>query len=270
MANRNSLLTKLHAIWRRDLLTVTRSSAGFGMVVFSVSVELATFYYLARSVGPGFRPQGFDYFWYLLIGTAFFDLLITSVRALVQNIREAQISGIMEVLMTTSTPSAQVIVLQTLSSLIGNVIRATAYVTIGILISQADLPAPNVLGSLAVLALAILLAVAIGLVAAGMQLWLQKGDSAVALIGIVTGLFSGVLFPISVLPPMLRILAEANPFSHALFAFRMTLLQGASLRALQEPLIVLLIWSVALFPFGLWLFSFAMRRARATGSLAYY
>ncbi|HUQ50564.1 MAG TPA: ABC transporter permease [Terriglobales bacterium] len=267
---RSALPAKLGAIWKRDLLTAMRGSLGFGLVVVASVVELATFYFLARSVGPNFRPEGIDYFWFLLIGTAFFDLLLSSTRSLVQNLREAQISGVMEVLMTTSTPAVVIILLQALSGVLTKVGSAALYVVLGVVLFRIQLPTPNLPAVLITLVLAILLAMSMALVAAGLQVWLQRGDTATVLLGIVTGFFSGVLFPISVLPDGLRLMAQLNPFAHALTAFRLALLRGASLPTLAEPLTILAGWCAVGLPLGFLIFAFALRRSRSNGSLGFY
>ncbi|HUS20087.1 MAG TPA: ABC transporter permease [Terriglobales bacterium] len=265
-----NLFAKLGAIFKRDLLTSMRASLGFGLVLVATLVELATFYFLARSVGPGYRPEGIDYFWFLLVGTAFFDLLLSSTRSLVQNLREAQISGVMEVLMTTSTPAVVIIMLQALSGIVAKVATAALYVVVGVLLFRIQLPSPNFSAVSVTLLLAIVLAISISLAAAGLQLWLQRGDTAIVLLGILTGFFSGVLFPIGSLPAVLHTLAYFNPFAQALTAFRLALLRGATLSSLTEPLTILGAWCVVALPLGFAIFAFALRRSRSTGSLAFY
>jgi ABC-2 type transport system permease protein len=255
---------------KRDLLTMVRGSSGLLMRFIFVGIELATFYFLARAVGPGFRPEGFDYFWFLLTGTAVFELLLASTQALVRTLRDAQISGILEVLLATSTRAVVVILLDSLSTLAGRIVHAVIYLSLGVLIFRPELPHPNWPATLVILALAITLSVALGVVAASAQIWLQKGDSAIALMAGVLGLFSGVLFSVQVLPPWLRILADINPFAHALQGIRAAALKGAPWHDLYPTLLVLAVFCLVLVPLGLWLFGFSLERARRNGSLLYY
>ena len=76
-----SLVDKSCAIVRRDLLTSVRYRAGFSIGVLSAIAEMAAFYYLAHAVGPGFRPDGVDYYPFLLVGTGFYTFLIMGINS---------------------------------------------------------------------------------------------------------------------------------------------------------------------------------------------
>jgi len=53
-----SLLDKTAVIVRRDILIAMRYRIGFMLGAAGAISELAAFYFLARAVGPGFRPEG--------------------------------------------------------------------------------------------------------------------------------------------------------------------------------------------------------------------
>lgn len=105
------LLDKTAAIVRRDLLTAVRYRTGFLITGAGAAAELAAFYYLSRAIGPGFRPEGVDYFPFLLVGTGFYTFLVMGINAFLVIVQEAQQTGTLEILMTTSTP-APVLVFQ--------------------------------------------------------------------------------------------------------------------------------------------------------------
>ncbi|MEO5937208.1 MAG: ABC transporter permease [Terriglobales bacterium] len=270
LSPRNHPFLKLRAIAKRDLLTMIRGSMGLGFRFFFVLVELATFYFLARAVGPGYRPEGLDYFWFLLTGTAIFELLMGSAQGIIRGLRDAQISGLLEVLLSTSTSAALVIVLDSISTLVGRLLHAVIYIVMGMLVFRIAFPDPNWLATLVILMLSVVLSVSFGLVAASLQIWLQKGDSAIAVFAVLAGLFSGVLFAVDVLPPSLRFLADLNPLSHALSGFRAGFLRGAPWSELSPTILLLSAYSAFLVPLGLWLFNFALRRARRNGTLLFY
>ena len=100
-----SLVDKSYVIVRRDLLTSLRYRAGFSIGLLSAISEMAAFYYLAHAVGPGFRPDGVDYYPSLLVGTGFYTFLIMGINSFLTTVQEAQQTGTLEVLMTTATPA---------------------------------------------------------------------------------------------------------------------------------------------------------------------
>src|SRR5258706_12263482 len=101
-----STLTKLYAILRRDLLTAIRHRSGFVITAFGLLMELAAFYYLSRAIGPGFRPDGVEYFPFLLVGTGVYPFFALSTQAFLIAAQEGQRPGTMEGLMRTSSPPA--------------------------------------------------------------------------------------------------------------------------------------------------------------------
>src|SRR5512143_3060402 len=109
-----STLDKLWAILRRDLLTAVRHRTAFAATVVGLFTELAAFYFLSRAIGPGFRPGGVEYFPFLLVGTGVYTFFVMSTQAFLSTVQDAQQTGTMEVLMTTSTPPAELVVLSSI------------------------------------------------------------------------------------------------------------------------------------------------------------
>src|ERR1700694_3718598 len=160
-----STLDKLHAILRRDLLTAIRHRSGFVVTLVGVFTELAAFYFLSRAIGPGFRPNGVEYFPFLLVGTGIYTFFVMSTQAFLSSVQEAQQTGTMEVLMTTSTPPAQLVVLSSVSAFAGNLVKLAVYLLAGAAIFRAPIH-PDILSCLIVLIFCIAIAMAVGLAAA--------------------------------------------------------------------------------------------------------
>jgi ABC-2 type transport system permease protein len=262
-----SLLDKAAVIVRRDALTAIRYRAGFALGAGGAVSELAAFYYLSRAVGPGFRPEGVEYFAFLLIGTGFYTFLLMGVHAFLDAVQQAQQTGTLEVLMTTSTSPPVLIFLSALSAFAVNTVTLAFYLIMG-LVFGAPLH-PNVTASIAVFLLSILLAIAIGLLAAAVQIAIQKGSAVVWALGSVWFL-TGTMFPVSALPRWLRACAAAIPITHSLDGMRMTLLEGLSLTQITGKLMILVAFAVVLLPTSLAFFSWTLRRARQQGTLSFY
>lgn len=263
------LFDKTIAIVRRDLLTAIRYRTGFLLTAAGAAAELAAFYYLARAIGPGFRPDGIDYFPFLLVGTGFYTFLVTGINAFLVIVQEAQQTGTLEVLMTTSTPAPVLLFLSALSAFAGSTLQLFFYVGAGLLLFDAPIH-PNVLACALIFVLSLIVAVAFGVLAAALQLAIQKGSAVVWLLGSGAWFMTGTLFPVSTLPKPLLRLAEWIPITHALNAMRMALLQGASFGELGGEIGILALFCCVLLPASLWVFSLALRRARQHGTLSFY
>jgi ABC-2 type transport system permease protein len=262
-----TLLDKTAVIFRRDALTAMRYRTGFVLGAAGAITELAAFYYLSRAVGPGFRPEGEEYFSFLLVGTGFYTFLLMGVHAFLQTVQEAQQTGTLEVLMTTSTSPPVLVFLSAMSAFAANTVTLAFYLIAG-LVFGAPLR-PNVGTSLAVFALSIVVAAAIGLLAAALQLAVQKGSAVVWVLGSVW-FMTGTLFPVQTLPKPLRDLAELIPITHSLEGMRLALLEGASLSGVGHELVILAGFALVLVPLSLLVFSWTLRRARLAGTLSFY
>jgi ABC-2 type transport system permease protein len=263
------LLDKTVAIFRRDLLTAIRYRTGFLIAGAGAAAELAAFYYLAQAIGPGFRPEGIEYFPFLLVGTGFYTFLVTGINAFLVIVQEAQQTGTLEVLMTTSTPAPVLLFLSALSAFAGSTLQLIFYVGAGLLLFHSPFH-PNVLGCLVIFGLSLIIAIAFGMLAAALQLAIQKGSALVWLLGSGAWFMTGTLFPVSTLPKPLWWVGQMIPITHALNAMRMALLQGASFTELGNEIGVLALFCAILLPFSLWIFSYTLRHARRAGTLSFY
>jgi ABC-2 type transport system permease protein len=261
---------KFCAILRRDLLTAARYRAGFLLATAGSVVELAAFYYLSRAIGPGFRPEGTSYFPFLLVGTGMYTFLLLGIRAFVRAVQDAQQSGTLEVLMTCSTPAPTVVILSAASTLAGGMVQFLLYIGLGLLLLGTPLPTVNLPACLLIFGLSVVVIVAIGMIAAALQIAVQKGSAVLWLFGSGAWFLTGTLFPVAALPQPLRAASAFIPLTHSLNGMRMALLQGASVSSLAPEINFLTLFALVLLPMGLWMFSYALRRARLHGTLAFY
>ncbi|HUM06218.1 MAG TPA: ABC transporter permease [Terriglobales bacterium] len=262
-------LDKLHAILRRDLLIAARHRTGFAVTAVGLLTQLAAFYFLSRAIGPGFRPGGVGYFPFLLVGTGVYTFFVMSTQAFLSTVRDAQQTGTMEVLMTTSTQPAELVVLSSVSAFAGNFADMVIYLLAGVALFRAQIHA-NLLSCTAVLVLALAIALALGIAAATLQITFQKGSALVWLLGSGVWFLSGTMFPVDVLPRPLVVLARMIPLTHAVEGMRMALLQGYSVGSMAPTLGILAGFGVVLLPLALWALAGSLRRARKNGTLSFY
>lgn len=264
-----SLIDKLVAVLRRDLLIAARHRTGFLVTVVGLLVQLAAFYFLSRAIGPSFRPTGVEYFPFLLVGTGMYTFFVMSAQAFLSTVQEAQQTGTMEVLMTTSTAPSELVILSSISAFAGSLMNLAFYVLAGIAVFRAPTHL-NAASFAAVLVLSLAIAMAIGIVAAAIQITWQKGSALLWLLSSGVWLLSGAMFPIESLPRPLLLLGEWIPITHSVEGMRMALLQGRTIQAMSGELAVLLGFAGALLPLSLVALSVSLRQARRAGTLSFY
>ncbi len=78
-----------------------------------------------------------------------------------------------------------------------------------------------------------------------------------------------MLFPVSILPPWLQVVARLNPVTYAMDAMRGALLNGSDILSLGRPLLLLLAFGAILLPSSVLIFSWSLRRTKVTGTLTH-
>jgi ABC-2 type transport system permease protein len=257
-------------ILKADFLTTIRYRNAMVGSIMGVFFQVATYYYLSRAIGPGFRPDGVPAFAFLLIGIGISGYLHSATYSFVRAVREAQSSGTFEILMSSSTPGTLVLLLMGISSSLAQLLELGLYLVFGLALSGFRFDQANIPGAAAIFALSLLVTVAIGLICASVQITTQKSDSVVSWLGASAALFGGALFPISVLPNWLQTVAKYNPLLYCLDGLRAALYKGASFRELSMPLLALGIGGLIALPASLFLLEYTLRKARRSGSLGFY
>lgn len=262
------ILDKTAVILKKDALTALRYRNGFLTSVVAPAAQLATFYYLSRAVGPQFRPEGMPYFVFLLIGTGFYSFLLTGMYGILRTIQEAQQSGTLEVLMTSSTRPAVLVMLSAVSAFAGAFAQLLIYVGAGMFFFSGGLR-PDPLAVPLVFTFSLLNAIAIGIFAAGLQLSIHKGSAVLWAIGSSSWLVSGTLFPAGALPPPLRALSALLPFTHSLTGMRLAIMQPSG-SAIRHEIEILALFAAVLAPLSIAFLSWTLHRARTLGTLSFY
>lgn len=264
------LAEKMLAIIRRDLLTTVRYRSALVIGGTAILVEIAAFYYLARAVGPGFRPEGGEYFPFLVVGTGFYTFIVAGMTAFVSALRDAQQTGTLEVLMTTSTSPAILVLLSAVSVFSISTLQLVVYLSGGLILFPVSLAHPNLPACAIVFLLSLGVAISIGILAGAMQVATQRGGAMLTLIGSTTWFLTGALFPVSALPGPLRAISYLIPITHCLQGMRMALLHGAPMARVWVEVVPLAAFVAILLPLSLLVFVHALRQARSQGTLSYY
>ncbi len=148
------------------------------------------------------------------------------------------------------------------------IVRTVVVLGVVAVFFDLDLGQANLLGALAVLVVASLSFIGLGLMAAVLPLMSpERGSQATHIIQGLILLVSGVYYGTDVLPTWLQPLSVVSPATYTSEAARAALLRGATLRELGGHVGILLLFGIVLIPFGLYVFSLGERYALRAGKL---
>ncbi len=267
-------LRKIGACFARDV-RIARSYRGAFLLDFVSSLlSVASFYYLSRFVQTEqlerALPHNAGYFAFALIGLAFFDYLAVAFDVFDTSLNEARQNGALEAMLVTETPLATLLAGAAAYPFLLMTLRTAVYLAWGIALFDFPVATANWPGALLVLAISILAFVGLGVFSAGYLLLFKRSNPARWVLLGLAGLVSGMMYPVSVLPDWLQVVARLLPLTWSLEAMRAAVLGGASLGDLWPAIRVLLLFAAVLLPTSFAAFSLALRRTKQTGTLTHF
>ncbi|MCI0521991.1 MAG: ABC transporter ATP-binding protein/permease [Chloroflexi bacterium] len=262
------------AFLRRDFLTEVSYPLSFLLQVLGIFFSVAVFYFISRLIGPAAAPYirqyGGDYFTFVIIGVAFASYFGVGLTSFSNSLRQAQTTGVLEAMLTSPTRLAWIILSSSQWDFLLTTLRVLIYLAAATALAPAGLGRGNLPAAFLALLLTVVSFSSLGVLAASFIMVLKRGDPIAWLFNAASALLGGVYYPLEVLPGGLQALGRLLPITYALDAMRLALLQGAPFSRLAQDLLILAGYSALLLPLSLLAFRYAVRRARAEGSLSHY
>jgi len=214
-------------------------------------------------------PQSGSYFAFALVGWVFFDYLGVAVDTFDQSLMEARDSGTLEHLLVSQTSLPLMLAGSAIYPFLITTLRIAIYLIWGALLFHFPLGDANWISVVVVLAASLLSFSGLGILSASYLLLFKRGNPAKWLLIGLWGIAGGMLFPVTILPDWLQIVAKLNPMTHALNAMRAALLAGARLPQLLPAIELLLLFAIALLPMSMLVFYWTLERTKITGTLSH-
>ena len=266
-------LRKIAAFFARDLAIARGYRGAFLLEALQALFGVATFYYLSRFVeSPELTkalPPGSNYFAFALVGFAFFDYLSVSMTAFDASIEEARQNRTLEALLVTQTPLPVILAGSAVYPFTALALRTCVYLAWGALLFGFAPRAANWAGAVVILLASILAFAGLGILSASYSILFKRGNPAKWVVLGVSGLVGGMMYPVSVLPGPLQLLARLIPVTYSLEGMRAALLAGAGWNQLWPSIAALLVFAVILIPSSFVVFAWSLRRTKITGTLTH-
>ncbi len=267
-------IRKLIAFLKRDLRIEVSYRFSFIFQVTSVFFSIAAYYFLARFIGnssiPGLSAYGGDYFAFVLIGIALHHYLATSLDAFSRSIRDSQLAGTLEALLSTQTSLSTIILLSSAYPFLWTSLNVALYLALGVGLFGVHFAAGTWTAAVVLLLLAVIVFSGFGILSASFIVIFKRGSPIATLFTSLSYLLGGVLYPVTVLPEWLRLVSALLPTTYAIEGMRAALLRAATWPELWPSVGPLVLFAVVVFPASLMSFHYATRYARMTGTLSQY
>ncbi len=264
---------RLGAIASRDWRTAKRYHFRQLLQLFNfVYAAILAFYVgqLFETVPEGLTQFGGDYFDFAMVGLAVMSVAGLGIRAFNETITREQTLGTLEVLLVTPTPIPVLLAGSLVLPLALTFLDVALYIGIGIGVFGNGLTLSGVVLAFPLFVLTLASFCAFGIVGASVAVLAKRGDPVSGLLVQVTSVLSGALFPVSVLPPVLELLARCFPAYYGINGLREALLGGAGWSEVAPDLAVLAGFVTIMLPASVWIFGRALAASRRAGILGNY
>lgn len=244
----------------------------FATTIFNVfTYFLLSFIILPQQVVAA--GYGESYFTFAVIGLAVSHYITAGLRSLARTIRLEQFYGTIESVLSTPTD----FVILFLGDLLYYVLYSSIFLIIilplGIMLGAKIVV--NIYTLLTLIFLVLLLVLSnlpIGILSAAMVMKFKQGDPIGWALTWINQLFGGTFFPITILPPSLRIISFGLPLTYALDAIRYSLIWGVTIfhpRVLMDTL-AMIIYTIVGYPIAIKVFRIVYKGALKEGKLGIY
>jgi ABC-2 type transport system permease protein len=264
---------KVAAIFRRDALVALSYPGNFALSWMGLVIEVVIAWYISQIVPPStkFSPDGsvaIGYFQYIAINSAFVRFQSAALNSFAESIRDAQLTGTLEIVLATPTRLTTLVLSSAVWSFTYTTLQTVLFLGIAVLFGL-NLTHVDYVTTVVFLVLTVGAVSPLGVLAASLSMVIKKTGPIEWLSVSTAALFGGMYLPLRLMPHWLQILGWTLPITHALNGFRAAA-AGVPLRAAAPDAIWLLVASLVLMPFSLWVFAKAVGKARVDGTLSMY
>jgi len=268
------ILRQMGQLFRRDLLTARTYRVAFLFDAVNALFGAASFYFLSQFVASdkltGSLPAGTSYFAFALIGIAFFDYLSAGLNAFDTSINDARRYRTLEALLVTEASLPVILAGSAIYPFVLTSLRTAVYLVWGVILFHLPLARADWPGALLILLFSILAFTGLGIISASYQMLFKRGNPAKWIFLGLSALLGGMMYPVRVLPPALRVLAHLIPLTYSLEGMRAALLGGVGIGRLWPQIAALGLFAVVLLPLSFVVFAWALRRTKINGTLTHF
>jgi len=267
-------LRKLPAFARRDFLVAWSYRMSFVSDWVGLAVQVVLFGFISRLIDPGKLPvyggTQATYLEFVVVGIAVGVFLQLGLHEVVTGIRQEQLMGTLESLLTTPTAPATIQIGSVVYQLIYIPIRTAIFLVVVSAVFGLNFHASGLLPSALILFVFVGFVWGIGVASAAGILTYRRGAGALALgVGLLT-LVSGAYFPLDVFPDWLATIARANPVTVAIEGMREALIGGSGWDGIGGRMAILVPAAVVALTVGVLAFRRALRREQRLGTIGLY
>jgi ABC-2 type transport system permease protein len=211
-----------------------------------------------------------DFIPFLVIGSVLYIFVSRVLHGMGESIRRDLIQGTLDYMFIAPCNKMHILIGKALSESVESMIFALSQLAFSILLFGLDWAVGVILPLFFVILLLVLGVHGLALVLAGLSLLYKQSHELSQTIGYIFYIFSPVRYPVTTLPAWAQIISGLLPLTYALVIARSVIMLGTNFSAVYLDILALIITDVLLVLAGFYMFNWAEKKTRKTGTISNY
>jgi ABC-2 type transport system permease protein len=261
------------ALVRANFLTAASYRLAWFMSIAGLAFQIVPTYYVGKTLDPylgaAIKGEGSDYFGFLVMGTVAYLLLAAAVDSLPRALERGINTGTLELIFSTPSSVPSLLVGLTGYELLWATARC--FVVLGAAAAFGFNAHWLRFGEAAViLAMIVVTYFGAGMIAGAMIIAYRRSGQLQTLVIVGSAMIGGVLYPTKLVPEWAARFSDLVPMTYGIRAVRRITIDDWPLRAVLSDVATLGAFCVVFLAVGSLAMTYALRRARAEGTLSQY
>jgi ABC-2 type transport system permease protein len=215
---------------KKDFLVDYSYKITFFSQFFGIFLTAASFFFISEifvnTKSDHLKAFNYDYFIFATIGIAILDIVITIMRSLTQSLREAQSFGYVEILFISKIKPGYIFLCAAIYPFLKGVIKFILYLLLIQTLSNHSFLFSSIMISFFLFLVMLIPFLALSYLSVSFVLYFKQSDPINFFINIILSVFSGIIYPVTVLPLFMQNIANYIPLTKQLNSTRQVLINN--------------------------------------------
>lgn len=216
---------------RRDFLVDFSYKISFFGQFFGIVLTSISFFFISKTFpmtnSIHLADFNYDYFMFATIGIAIIDMVISIMRSLTISLREAQTFGYDEILFISSVSPTYIFFCSSIYTFIKGTFKFIFYIFLLQLLGDYSFSITSILIVFFLFFVMVIPFLGLSFFGLSFVLFYKQADPVNFIINTVLSIFSGIIYPVSVLPTFMQTISDFIPLTSQLNSARHILLNDS-------------------------------------------
>lgn len=268
------MIWTLKAFFSRDLKIEISYKFNIFFQFISGLFFLLIFYFISKSLifsdTDLINKYGEDYFIFVSLGIIFVDFIMISLFASSNSIRNGQTFGYLEHIFSYRLDVVKIFIASLAYPFVKNLVRAVLYFVFVSYFFIGNLNLINILDLVLALSLTLIPFIGIGMISMAFIIYFKMGNPINIIASVFSTLFSGIFYPIEVLPNWAINFSNIIPLSYGVEFLRERIIFSTPYNDLMGNMIILIIFSFVFIIIGSFTLRVSYNLSRRKGIVSDY